>query len=451
MFAELGMAIARLRDARRSARLTRAELDAVKLGKFRDLVRHANANAPYYTRLIAEHGIDVETCTPQDFPVLTKAILMANFDDIVTDRRITKQAVAEFLTRSTDPGEKFLDHYIVMHTSGTSGEVGYFLYSPSDWMRGTMAGGRRRRPGGMKRRGKGGRFRIAFYGATGGHFAGVTMMTSISRGLFRFFMDVRAFEINVPLPGTIAGLNAFQPDVLAGYTTALKMLGEKQKAGALAIAPVAIGATGETVTKADMAFLSEAFGGAEVASAYGCTEHLGLGGSNPGGETMTLIDNDLFFEFFDDHSLITNLFNRTMPLIRYRMSDILRPVSAPGDRELVIEALVGRTERTPTFVNKDGVTDFISPHTINEIFVAGVTRFQFQITGEASFRFPVILEAGLDAEARAAAVAGVRSRLTEILAQKGMDNVAFEAPVVDDIPVNARTRKFQLIIDQRAT
>ena len=81
--------------------------------------------------------------------------------------------------------------------------------------------------------------------------------------------------------------------------------------------------------------------------------------------------------------------------------------------------------------------------------MAGVTRFQMQITGDASFRFPVCLDLALDAEGRVRAVEGVRVRLGEILAQKGMDNVAFEVPDVEDIPLNARTRKFQLIVDAR--
>lgn len=438
-------------ERRRNARLTRAEFEAARLEKFRALVRHANARSPYYAEIIVERGIDVATCTPADFPELTKSILMANFDRIVTDPRVTKQSVAQFLTRSHDPRERFLNRFVVMHTSGTSGEVGYFVYAPADLGRAFGGGGgrRRQRPA-LKRRGRG-RYRLAFYGATDGHYAGVTSMSLAGRGLMRLILKVGIFEINAPLAGTLADLNAFQPDVLAGYTTALKMLGEKQKSGELDIHPVAIGATGETVTKADMAFLSEAFGGAKVTSAYGCTEHLGLGASNPDGETMTLNDNDLIFEFREDHSLITNLFNYTMPLIRYRMSDILRPVSGPDDRDLVIETLVGRTERTPVFIDGQGRSDFISPHTINEIFVAGVTRFQFQITGESSFRFPVCLDPGLDAAGSARAVAGVTARLSGILAQKGLDNVAFEVPVVDDIPVNAKTRKFQLIVDLRKT
>jgi phenylacetate-CoA ligase len=200
------------------------------------------------------------------------------------------------------------------------------------------------------------------------------------------------------------------------------------------------------VTKADVQFLSSAFGGAAALSMYACTEHMLLGISNPDGDTMTLFDHNLIFEFHDDHSVITNLFNFTMPLIRYRMSDILRPISAPGAQRIVIQNLVGRTEQMPVFANSAGGKDFISPHTINEIFVEGVTRFQMQITGPSSFRFPICVEPQLSGTRRAGAVAGVRSRLNEILAQKGLSNVAFEVPIVADIPVNERTRKFQLIV-----
>jgi phenylacetate-CoA ligase len=428
---------------------TRAELEALKLRTFRELVRHANAHAPYYANIIRQRGIDVSTCVPADFPVLTKSILMANFDDIVTDLRLSKRVVADFLGGSADPREMLFDDITVMHTSGTSGEVGYFLCAPADYKRLRRAARANRQAfrSLLPRLGlRLSRIRVAFYGATGGHFAGATSIASMQRGLARFFIDARSFEVNARLPDVVGRLNHFRPDILWGYTTALRMLGDEQQAGRLDIKPVALAATGEMVTSADLRFLSGAFGGAAAASIYACTEHMLLGISNPGTDTMTLLDDNLIFEFHEDHSIITNLFNFTMPLIRYRMSDILRPVSAPGARRIVIENLVGRTEQMPTFVNGAGTKDFISPHTINEIFVAGVTRFQMQITGPASFRFPICVEAQLDGAKRGAAVAGVRARLTEILEQKGLGNVTFEVPVVADIPVNERTRKFQLIV-----
>ena len=432
-----------------AAEEARAKLEAAKARKFRALARHAQAHAPYYANIIRERGIDMETCTPADFPLLTKSILMSNFNDIVTDHSVTKQVIADFLSRSKDPKERLFNRLTVMHTSGTSGEVGYFLYAPADFGRLRAAAMRNRKAFravfprfGLRLR----RIRIAFYGATGGHFAGVTGVASMQQGVRRLFMDARAFEVNTPLPDVVEKINQFQPDVLWGYTTALKMLGDEQRAGRLTITPAAIIATGEMVTGTDVQFLSSAFGGAAALSMYACTEHMLLGISNPDGDTMTLLDDNLIFEFHEDHSVITNLYNFTMPLIRYRMSDILRPVSAPGAQRIVIQNLVGRTEQMPVFANRAGGNDFISPHTINEIFVEGVTRFQMQITGPSSFRFPICVEPQLSGAEREAAAAGVKTRLGEILAQKGLSNVTFEVPIVADIPLNERTRKFQLIV-----
>jgi phenylacetate-coenzyme A ligase PaaK-like adenylate-forming protein len=430
---------------------TRADIEAAQLRKFRALVRHARARSPYYARIIRERGIDPDTCVPRDFPVLSKSLLMENFDEIITDRRVTKQIIAEFLSRSTDPKERLFDELTVMHTSGTSGEVGYFLYSPADYRRLRVAAMRNRSAfrGLLPRLGfRMRRLRLAFYGAAGGHFAGATGVASMQRGLGKWFIDARAFEVNTPLPQVVRSLNEFQPDALWGYTTALKMLGDEQRAGRLQVAPKTLIATGETVTKADGDFLSASFGGASALSMYACTEHMLLGIANADAESMTLLDDNVMFEFYQDHSLISNLFNFTLPLIRYRMSDILRPISAPDAPRILIESLVGRAERMPLFVNASGDKDFISPHTINEIFVKGVTRFQMQITGPAAFRFAICLEPKLDAVQRSAAVAGVTARLAEILAQKGLGNVAFDVPIVADIALNERTRKFQLIVNQ---
>ena len=62
----------------------------------------------------------------------------------------------------------------------------------------------------------------------------------------------------------------------------------------------------------------------------------------------------------------------------------------------------------------------------------------------------VCLDSALDAGQRTAAIKGVFDRLSEILARKRMDNVRFEVIEVEDLPVNPRTRKFQLIVDKRA-
>jgi phenylacetate-CoA ligase len=433
------------REHARNEKLTRPALEALQLGKFRKLVRYINEHSPYYAHLIRQTGINPDSCTPRDFPVLTKKLLMQNFDQIVTDRSITRQKIADFLTRSTDPLELLDGRYHVLHTSGTSGEVGYFIYSHEDWARGTAQGLRRRRARPRIKRHRRGRVRVAFYGAVGGHFAGVSMASSASAGIARFLLNLGLFEVNDPLPKVIDALNEFQPEFLSGYTTALKILAAKQREGMLRISPLGIGTGGEAMTLADKAVLEEAFG-CEASSGYGCTEHLMMGSSTPGGRTLILYDDDLMFEFMEDHSLVTNLYNYTLPLIRYRMSDILRPVvNSSVSPYIEIESLIGRNELVPMFVNRDGIEDFISPHTINEIFVAGVSQFQMQLVDRTHFRFLVCLDTALTPQQREAALATLSARLRELLNQKLMNNVQFEIVVTEQIALNPRTRKFQLI------
>jgi phenylacetate-CoA ligase len=449
VLSEIVTTVRKVREFRRNERLPRPQFEALRLERFRRLARHVDRHSPYYAQIIRERGIDVDRCVPGDFPLLTKSMLMANFDRIVTDRRITKHGVTAFLARSTDPNELFLDRYHVVHTSGSSGEVGYFVYSHGDWARGRAQGHRSRGVPPKQKKGLR-RYRMAFYGATGGHYVGVSMMSAAKRGTARFVLDVGIFEVNSPLPGTIEQLNAFQPDFIHGYTNALKVLAGKQREGALRLTLGGIEAGGEGMSPADKALLEDAFG-CEAFSRYGCTEHLLMGVSIAGSSSMMLYDDDLIYEFYDDHSVVTNLFNYTLPLIRYRMSDILRPLpnSDSASPYPIIDSLVGRTEMVPMFVNDDGVEDSISPIALGVLFLPGVMRYQMHLLGPDSFRFLVCLDPASGPAQRAESIALTRERLRTLLDRKKMTGVIFEVVVVDDLPANPRSRKFQLVVDAR--
>jgi phenylacetate-CoA ligase len=434
----------KLREYRRNEMLSRAELEAQQLRKFRKLVVHANRHSPYYADIIKARSIDMATCRPADFPILTKSTLMANFDRVVTDKRITKQAVSDFLNRSKEPTELFLNDIYVVHTSGSSGELGIFVYSKEDWARGIVQTARLHPMPTPFRRGK-----IAFFGAADGHYGGVSFLLNTARkGINKLYYDVIALEINSPLSEVIEQLNAFQPDRLTGYVTGTKILAEKQQQGLLNIAPRSIEIGGEVLSDSDKEQLQAVFG-CPVYNNYGCTEHMFMGGSNAGESSIHLWEDDLMFELYEDHSIITNLFNFTLPMIRYRMSDVLVPKTQKTSPwpYTEIDGVIGRLENTPKFINRDGIEDFISPHTINEIFVPGVRRFQMQLLSTTSFRFMVCLHPSLDPQHQANAVSGLAKRLEEILKQKMMENVNFDVIVTDDLPVDPKTRKFRLILD----
>jgi len=423
-------------------RVSRAAFEAAKLEKFRALVAFLTADSPYYAEIVRTRSIDTQTCSPQDFPVLTKALLKEHFDRIVTVPDVSRRAVEEFLTHSKDPRDLLLDKYLVIHTSGSSGEVGYFVYSEEDWVRATA-----RQHRGNARAAPMSRWRVAYYAAVDGHYAGVsTFMNPWRRAEPN--VEIRLFDVNDPLSTVLEDLNRFQPDFLCGYTTALRILAERQAAGDLHIKPVILRTGGEALTERDRALLFGAFG-CDVGGWYGSSEHLLMGTTKYDSTDIVLYDDDLLYEFFDDHTLVTNLFNRTLPLIRYRMADVIRPAYEDRSSEpyLTIRSLVGRSEVLPTFVNRSGEEDYISAITIAELFVAGIARFQMHLLSKTRFLLKVLLDRQLSRAQGDDAIEAMRRRLGGILRQKSLDNVEFDVQAVDDLPIDPVTRKFKLVVD----
>ncbi len=283
---------------------------------------------------------------------MTKNEVIEHFDRIVTDPRITRNRIKEFLSRSVDPLELFEGEFHVLHTSGTSGTMAYFVFSPDAWIKGSsqivrMAPLRLRQ-------------RIAFVAATRGHFAGVSLMLVGNHGANNLFYDVRTYDVNMPLSQIIDALNEFQPHLLSGYAAVLKALAAAQTQGQLRIRPTMIGNGGEPLSSELKCHLERVFG-VPVANAYASSEHLYMGLTLPGSRGISLLEDDLIFELKDDHTCVTNLFNYTMPLIRYRMDDVLVPdLDGPAHHPFTrIREVIGRHEDALAFTNRHGLEDFI--------------------------------------------------------------------------------------------
>ncbi|GAA5707346.1 hypothetical protein Save01_08209 [Streptomyces avermitilis] len=88
-------------------------------------VAFARAHSPYYRELYRTLPERVED--PALLPVTRKEILMARFDDWVTDPEVTLDRVRAFVADPGRVGERFLYRYLVTTTSGTTGHRGVFL------------------------------------------------------------------------------------------------------------------------------------------------------------------------------------------------------------------------------------------------------------------------------------------------------------------------------------
>ena len=200
----------------------------------RELREYAYSHSPFYQRF--HQGL---TARPlQELPVLTKAMLMEHFDELVTDRAIRLEDVRHYLA---DPGrqERFLNRYRVMATSGSTGQPGVFLASQEE--RANLTVGFSRFPAWA---GVPPTTNFAMVASTAsGHMT--SQIPAMVNGQLLPRLQVSASD---PLEQLVRQLNEWQPGMVAGYPSILGVLAQEQQQGRLQITPHFIASGSEVLT-----------------------------------------------------------------------------------------------------------------------------------------------------------------------------------------------------------
>jgi phenylacetate-CoA ligase len=166
------------------------------------------------------------------------------------------------------------------------------------------------------------------------------------------WIDFRYFELTAPLDDSITALNAFQPDVLAAPPSLLTRFAEARDRGALRIAPERLVSVAEVLEPQDEERLRESFG-VPVHQVYQCTEGLLAVSCARGSLHLQEDVVAVQFERVSDLDatrvtpIVTDLWRRTQPIIRYRLGDVLTLAEGPcpcGSAFRVIERIEGRLD-----------------------------------------------------------------------------------------------------------
>ncbi|BCW70040.1 phenylacetate--CoA ligase family protein [Arthrobacter sp. NicSoilB8] len=431
------------------------------------LVEYARSASPFYRRLyrdvpdtVTGTGTDLVT-NLRELPPVGKRELMENFDDWVTDPHVTLAGLKEELLG--DPsriGGFYRGKYLVMTTSGSTGEPAVLVQDRNAWLVANLLARIRERrtlvtaaeARAFLRRG----LRAAALIAAGDHFAGVVLTENARRRSAHIARRVRVFSVLRPLTELVAELNDFQPTMLYGYPSAMLQLAAEQKAGRLRIHPVLAIASGESLT---------AKGAADIESALGCraterylaSEALAL--TSRCSEGLFHVNADWYIvEPVDGNYqpvpagqlsatvLVTNLANRVQPLIRYNLGDRVQTVPGPCACGSVFAALrvEGRSGDVVTFAAAGAAGGVVTvlPLALGTVIeeTAGVRRFQAIRTGPGSLT--VRLELGPEAAA-ADVRAAVRERLGRFFAAQGADGV--DVRFADEPPRPDRSGKFRQV------
>ncbi len=423
------------------------------------IVRHAAANSPYYRERFA--GIELsDDLDLAALPRLDKPTMLENFDDLVTDRRLTLSGVEQHLTglegadSRTDP--MLLGEYRAMASGGTSGRRGVFVYGRAEW-RETLAGVGRcwsaycdfspRLP----------RRRLAAITADSLLHMGGRWNRSLDIGFHRMLrLDARA-----PIDDLIEALNAFRPEGINTYASIAALLAERQLAGELQIAPRIVVTGGEVLTAEMRERIVAAFGrtpfdgyGASEAGyiAFECDRHAGL----------HLFEDQVLIEVVDDdyrpvplaepgsRLLVTNLLNRTQPLIRYELNDLLTVspnLCSCGRPSRLLETVGGRSDDVLEMPATEGGTIKVHPVTLRSPLAGVGALSEYRIVyGAGGLRVDAVLT-GADGRQ---ACGEIETGLRAALAKRGVRVPPILVESVAEIPRHPRSGKHKAIEVQGA-
>jgi hypothetical protein len=104
------------------------QLAAHQRDRLRVLLAHAAEHSPFHARRL--RGLDLERLELTDLarlPVMTKSQMMAEFDDVVTDRRFSRRLAERHLAASARQPGLLLDEYVCLASGGSSGLRGIFV------------------------------------------------------------------------------------------------------------------------------------------------------------------------------------------------------------------------------------------------------------------------------------------------------------------------------------
>ena len=441
----------KLLTQRKIGNKSRAYVLELQEKRLRGLLKYAFAKSPFYKEYYSDHGLtarQLETVPLSALPPVDRKMFRENFNRIVTDKRISSEGITAFMEKEALSDKNYLNRYHIVHSSGSSGKPTYYVYDEIAWMHLFTSHFQAHRhdikPGELRYFLKN-RVRMLYLAATGGRFAGAVVARYAGKNPF---FRVKLLDVNTPLPEWALLLKNFNPNIISGYPSAIKILCTLVKKQNIPLDVRRIVTAGEPVSQTTRQYIEDTLQ-CLLTNIYGASESLVMGFELPGTSCMQLRDDLNCFEIEKDCTYITPLYNYIQPLIRYRMSDILVKKETGNEMSVFtqVEKVLGREEEMMWFVNEEGNEDFLHPLIIDDLNIAGLLHYQFIQESRNQFIIRIVTEKQADPEF---IEKRIRELMTPILAQKKLSNLVYEITRADSVFISPRTGKSNLVIKEPA-
>lgn len=336
-----------------------------KKRKLKKLLVQTIKSSDFYNELYRD--IDISQITPDNIsnlPPITKAQIIDNYNDVVCDSSIHKEDVVKFASDIDNLNKLFLNKYVIDTTSGTTGEklkvineIHEFEYMmangivytwPKKWYAADIV--LSFRP-------------VVYLLPTDGFYASL-MIANTYLGL-SMNKKSEIIDFRLPINELVDKLNKINPILIGGYVSMFLTLADEAVEKRLNISPKYMVSIGTVYSDKDRAKITNTFN-CKTFTSYSCTETGEIASECSEGHFH--IVPDVIVEAADDIMcpvedgtesnciLVTNLWNTTMPLIRYRINDrciIHSEQCKCGRKEKWIEVIGREVLRVP-FIDNAG-------------------------------------------------------------------------------------------------
>lgn len=432
-----------------------AALHARQQARLGRLLEAARGSPLYRERLDGK----ADSSTPlRSLPRVTKQELMERFDDWVTDPQLKLADIRAFTADATRIAEPYLGKYIIWESSGTTHQPGIFVQDAQTMaVYDALEAVRRSSPRPLQRwmdplyLGE----RVAFVGATSGHFASIVSALRLRRMNPWMTQSLRCFSIMQAIESLVSELNDFAPTVIATYPTAASMLADEALLGMLRITPKEVWTGGETLTPTVRGHIETAFD-CTVRNSYGASEFLTIGWECHRGHLHVNADW-VMLEPVDEKgkpvptghascsTLLTNLANHVQPLIRYDLGD---QITLHGHRcgcgsSMPVIDVDGRRDDALLMRGKNGHRVTLLPLALTTVLEDEAGLFDFQLR-QRSDRSLVLRVPSSGAHGAAAAHRGCAA-LKKFAHSQCVDGIEITTEIGKPIP-KGRTGKARRVV-----
>ena len=383
---------------KKNVKLSAEKMRSLQDEKLRKLLRFTWEHSAYYRAAFEKAGIteeQLDTLPLSCFPTIDKQMLLEHFDELVTVPDLKQENLREFDAGEAADRKPYQGKYHVVHSSGSTGKPGYFVYDEDAWsqmllgiIRAALWGMSMPQILGLLMK----RPRIVYIAATDGRYGGAMAVGDGTRGVgaSQLYLDIKT-----PVTEWIRQLKAFRPNIVIGYPSAIKILAQLMENGEVSLDAERVISCGEPLGRSLRTYLENIFR-TQVVNFYGASESLALGVETDLEEGMLL---------FDDMNII-------------EVEDLW-------------------------FEDGRGNREFLHPLAIEGFCIEGLKDYQFRQTTKDTFEMYAETGNGVSREQ-------IRQemllRMRKILAEKRLDYVQFYVNFVEEILPDIRTGKKTLIL-----